>query len=133
MIKLTAIGHLGRDAIVNSVNGKNVINFSVAHTQKVKDQQGNQKEQTIWIECGYWNESAAVAPYLKKGTQVYVEGTPSVHSYTTKEGVQGTSIKLRVGLVQLLGSKGAEQTGTNANPTSGQPSVDEEPIDDLPF
>ena len=56
MIKLQAIGHLGKDATTNAVNGKNVINFSVAHTEKYKDQQGNQKEKTVWVECSYWTE-----------------------------------------------------------------------------
>ena len=40
MLKIFAIGHLGKDATVNNVNGKNVINFSVAHTEKWNDAQG---------------------------------------------------------------------------------------------
>ncbi|KAK6020162.1 hypothetical protein OSTOST_14189, partial [Ostertagia ostertagi] len=44
------IGHLGKDCIVNTVNGKNVINFTVAHTEKYKDSQGNQQERTTWVE-----------------------------------------------------------------------------------
>ena len=50
MIKLQAIGHLGKDAIVNNVNGKNVINFTVAHTEKFKDAQGVQKDKTVWVD-----------------------------------------------------------------------------------
>ena len=41
MIKLQVIGNLGKDCIVNTVNGKNVINFTVAHTEKYRDSQGN--------------------------------------------------------------------------------------------
>jgi single-strand DNA-binding protein len=71
MIKLQVIGNLGKDGVVNNVNGKNVINFSVAHTEKFKDAQGVQKDKTIWVECAYWTDRTGIAPYLKKGTQVY--------------------------------------------------------------
>ena len=68
MIKLQVIGNLGKDAITNSVNGKSVINFNVAHTEKYRDASGQQKDRTIWVECAYWTDRTAVAPYLKKGT-----------------------------------------------------------------
>ena len=82
MIKLQVIGNLGKDAVVNSVNGKNVINFNMAHTERYKDAQGNQKDRTIWVECAYWTDRTAIAPYLKKGTQVFVEGNPDVTKNT---------------------------------------------------
>src|SRR6476661_1152821 len=100
MIKLLVIGNLGKDCVVNNVNGKSVINFSVAHTEKFKDAQGNQKDKTIWVECAYWTDRTAIAPYLKKGTQVYVEGAPDIRSYTTQEGKQGASLSLRILNVQ---------------------------------
>jgi single-strand DNA-binding protein len=142
MIKLTAIGNLGKDAVLNNVNGKNVINFTVAHTEKFKDAQGNQKDKTIWVDCAYWTERVAIHPYLKKGTQVYVEGQPDVRSYTTKEGVNGATLSLRVASVQLLGSRpnegGSGSTGSyqSAPISSGSaPAASEitEPMDDLPF
>ena len=52
MIKMQVIGHLGKDCIVNTVNGKNVINFTVAHTEKYRDSQGNNQEKTTWVDCG---------------------------------------------------------------------------------
>jgi len=128
MIKLTAIGNLGKDAVLNNVNGKNVINFNVAHTEKYKDAQGNQKDKTIWIDCSYWTERTGIAPYLKKGTSVYLEGQPDVRSYTAKDGTNGASLVLRVGLVQLL-SKGSQSDGNAAQQAAA--SVD--PSDDLPF
>ncbi|TAG11509.1 MAG: single-stranded DNA-binding protein [Sphingobacteriia bacterium] len=143
MIKLTAIGNLGKDALVNNVNGKSVINFTVAHTEKYKDAQGNQKDKTIWVDCAYWTERTAIAPYLKKGTQVYVEGQPDIRTYTTKEGVNGATLSLRVGSVQLLGSKTNEGGGNTggyqpappvANTYSAPAASDiTEPLDDLPF
>jgi single-strand DNA-binding protein len=142
MIKLQAIGHLGKNSEVNNVNGKNVINFNVAHTEKFKDAQGNQKEKTIWVSCAYWTDRTAIAPYLKKGTQVYVEGQPDINLYTTKDGKQGANIILRVQTVQLLGASGGGQNPTqavNANTyrdygvgSQAAPEITE-PLDDLPF
>lgn len=141
MIKLQVIGNLGKDCITNTVSGRNVINFSVAHTEKIRDQQGNQKDKTIWVECAYWTDKTAVAPYLKKGTQVYVEGTPEVRTYPKNDGTTGVSLTLRVQSVQLLGSRGTEGGTAPANqeasfaPASnnGLNSSMNEPMDDLPF
>jgi single-strand DNA-binding protein len=143
MIKLQVIGNLGKDALVNNVNGKNVINFTVAHTERFKDAQGNQKDRTTWVDCAYWTDRTAIAPYLKKGTQVYVEGIPDVRTYTTQDGRNGASLTLRIVNVQLLGSKPNEGGGTNYQPAppsayaqpSTAPAASEltEPLDDLPF
>ena len=149
MIKIQVIGNLGKDALVNTVNGKNVINFTVAHTERFKDAQGNQKDKTTWVDCAYWTDRTAVAPYLKKGTQVYVEGQPDVRSYTTQDGRQGATLTLRVVSVQLLGAKSADGgSGSNegggssyqstpaySQPATAAPSAGEltEPLDDLPF
>jgi single-strand DNA-binding protein len=113
MLKLTAIGNLGKDAIIGNANGKTVINFSVAHSEKYKDQAGNQQERTTWVECAYWTERTAIVPYLKKGTTVYVEGNPSVEMYTTNQGASGVKMRLNVREVQLLGGANREggQTG----------------------
>lgn len=148
MIKLQVIGNIGRDCVVNNVNGKNVINFSVAHSEKFKDAQGQQKDKTIWVECAYWTDRTAISPYLKKGTQVYAEGIPEIRNYTTKEGTPATSLSLRVSMVQLLGSRNDNQGGeTNgstsynssnssnnqASPQSVAANEITEPSDDLPF
>ncbi len=106
MIKLQVIGNLGKDCVTNTVNGKSVMNFSVAHTERFRDAQGVQKDKTIWVECAYWSDRTAVAPYLRKGTQVYVEGTPEVRTYPKNDGTTGVSLTLRVQSVQLLGSRG---------------------------
>jgi single-strand DNA-binding protein len=137
MIKLQVIGNLGKDCVTNSVNGKSVINFSVAHTEKYKDASGMQKESTIWVECAYWTDRTAVAPYLKKGTQVYVEGAPELRTYTKGDGSFGASLSLRVLNVQLLGSGRSEQGGYAEQPATsntGIPVPNDVPVeDDLPF
>jgi single-strand DNA-binding protein len=65
MVRMQAIGNLGKDAVTNTVNGKTVINFTVAHTEKGRDRdaQGNPKDKTIWVDCAYWTEKTAVAQY----------------------------------------------------------------------
>jgi len=143
MIKMQVIGNLGKDCVVNTVNGKNVINFTVAHTEKYKDSQGSNQEKTTWVDCAYWTDRTAISPYLTKGKQVFVEGTPEVRSFTRQDGTGGASLSLRVREVQLLGGKG--ETGGSVPSYSGAsssgsssghvPSASEitEPIDDLPF
>lgn len=151
MIKLLVIGNLGKDCALNNVNGKNVINFNVAHTEKYKDSTGVQHEKTTWVECAYWTDKTNIANYLKKGTQVYAEGTPEVRSYQTQEGKAGVALSLRISNVQLLGSRnnndgsnGQENAGSGQNSfnNSGHPSMQTpqvskaesiEPVDDLPF
>lgn len=144
MLKMQVIGRLGKDCIVNTVNGKNVINFSVAHSEKFKDSQGNLQDKTVWVECAYWTDRTAVAQYLVKGTQVYAEGQPEVRSYQKNDGTPGVSLTLRVREVQLLGSKGdaggspayAGNTASASNTGQGNiasPSDITEPVDDLPF
>lgn len=146
MIKLQVIGNLGKDCVVNTVNGKTVINFSVAHTEKYRDAQGNQKDKTIWVECAYWTDRTAVSPYLTKGKTVYVEGQPDVRTYTTNDGRQGASLQLRVSTVQLIGGSrdggggggmqgGGYEDSQPAPRKANIPAASDvtEPIDDLPF
>jgi single-strand DNA-binding protein len=141
MIKLQVIGNLGKDCVVNTVNGKNVINFTVAHSEKFRDSQGNNQERTIWVDCAYWTDRTGISPYLLKGKTVFVEGSPEVKSFTRNDGTPGASLTLRVRDIQLLGGR-----SDNASPS---PSTSEsysnsktqvpnaadvtEPIDDLPF
>jgi single-strand DNA-binding protein len=108
MIKMQVIGNLGKDCVVNTVNGKNVINFTVAHTEKYKDSQGNNQEKTTWVDCAYWTDRTAIAPYLQKGQQVFVEGIPEVRSFTRNDGTAGASLSVRIRDVQLLGKRGRE-------------------------
>ncbi len=144
MIKMQVIGRLGKDCVVNTVNGKNVINFTVAHSEKYKDSQGNMQEKTTWVDCAYWTDRTAVAPYLQKGTQVYVEGQPEARSFQRNDGTPGASLSLRVREVQLLGSKsdnaggGSYQQPAAASAATGSSNIPSpnditEPVDDLPF
>jgi len=141
MIKMQVIGNLGKDCVVNTVNGKNVINFTVAHTEKYRDSQGNNQEKTTWVDCAYWTDRTAVAPYLQKGTQVFVEGSPEVRSFTRSDGTAGASLSLRVREVQLLGRKGdnnnngpaTENASASNRQAAAAPAGIDDVADDLPF
>ena len=148
MIKLQIVGNLGGDCIVKEVNGKNVINFNVAHTEKFKDAQGNLKERTTWVNCAYWTDRTAIAPYLKKGQMVYAEGSPEADGYMNKENQPAATLRMRVQNVQLLGggdghapgnpgnqmsSSSASSASTSSNMATTRMSDVAEPVDDLPF
>lgn len=135
MVKVTAIGHLGKDAAVNNTNGKSVINFNVAHSEKWTGQDGQQQQRTLWLQCSYWTEKTTVAQYLKKGTQVYIEGIPDVRTFQGQDGQTQANLTVRIHSVQLL-SSGQQQTA----PAPAQPQVqqtpeqkDQEENPDLPF
>ena len=143
MIKLQVIGNLGKDCIVKEVNGKSVINFSVAHSERFKDAQGNQKERTTWVECAYWTDRTAVSQYLTKGRTVYAEGTPEADAYTNKEGQAAATLRMRVQTVQLLGGNSSDTQGANMGNVSHATTVapvvrtttpeNVSAADDLPF
>ena len=129
MLKLNMIGHLGRDCTTNVVNGKAVVNFNVAHSERYRDQSGTQKEKTTWVDCAYWTEKAAIVPYLKKGQLVHVEGVPELRTFTRNDGTPGSALSLRVFGVQLLGSSKGNETSEAGEVLE---AVGEE-SNDLPF
>lgn len=142
MIKMQVIGNLGKDCVVNQVNGKNVINFTIAHTEKYNDRSGNTQEKTTWVDCAYWTDRTAIAPYLLKGQQVFVEGSPEVRSFTRNDGTAGASLTLRVREVQLLGRRGDGMTSGDSGSGSANsynrqdtpaPAGIDDVSDDLPF
>ncbi len=152
MIKLQIVGNLGADCIQKEVNGKTVINFNVAHTEKYKDGNGNLVEKTTWVNCAYWTDRTAIAQYLTKGKMVYAEGAPEAEGYTNKDGQVASTLRMRVLNIQLLGGSNDGQQQQNqgyANSNSGnvsnagnspapvvrtpQPAADMPLDDDLPF
>lgn len=143
MIKLQIIGHLGTDCTTNEVNGRTVINFPVAHSEKYKDAQGNLVEKTTWVRCAYWTDRTAIAQYLKKGQLVYAEGSPEAEGYLNKDNQNAASLKMNVFRIQLLGSSRDNQDNSSSSNTNhqasqgsekvNQPGEMEEPADDLPF
>lgn len=133
MIKLQAIGRIGKDCTVNNVNGKNVINFTVAHSERYKDSQGNQQDKTVWVDCAYWTDRTAIAPYLVKGAQVFVEGQPEVRTFNKADGSTGVSMGLRVRDINLLSSGNTQQQQPSQQNNYLQYNGSTADPDDLPF
>lgn len=136
MIKLQCIGYLGKDATLNQVNGKTVINFNIAHGEKYKDSSGNEINKTTWVSCGYWSDKTTIVQYLKKGTLIYVEGIPDIKTYKDNQGQMNANITLRVNNIQLLGSKKEERNETHSDPIASHPSISSDistESNDIPF
>lgn len=112
MLQLTIVGHIGQNATINDVNGKKAINFTVAHSENFTNKQGVKETKTTWIKCVLWknsNDPAAIAPFLKQGTQVLLQGKPEVESYVNKEQKTVAVLKITVATIQLLSAKNSSQ------------------------
>ena len=103
VLQLHVTGHIGQDATVTNTNGKSVVNFSVAHTESYKNSEGVKVDKTTWVNCSYW-DAEKVAPYLKKGTIVQLQGTPAAVAYTSKNGENRADLRLTVQLLKLISS-----------------------------
>ena len=128
MLKIQMIGRLGQDSIVNDVNDKKVVNFSFAHSEKDKNNQGSEVNKTTWVSCAYWTDKLNIANYLKKGTSIYLEGKPEVKTYVDKNsGNTLPQLTMRVISLQLISSNNSvTEEKQNVNNFS-------EPTDDMPF
>jgi single-strand DNA-binding protein len=128
MVKMQVIGHLGQDATVNNVNGKSVINFSVAHSEKYKNKDGLEVNKSIWVSAAYWTDRTAIAPYLKKGTQVYLEGVPEAKTYTNKNNETLPQLNVRVVSLTLLSSNKPASNDDFLSQPNGFEATNENPL-----
>jgi single-strand DNA-binding protein len=105
--KVILIGHLGRDAeTAYTASQVAVTKFSVATSRRWKDQAtGDWKEETDWTRVVLWR-GEAVAPYLLKGKQIYVEGRLQTRSYDDKDGKKVYATEVVADEVILLGGRG---------------------------
>ena len=110
--KVLLIGNLGRDAeTAYTASQIAVTKFSVATSRRWKDQQsGEWKEETDWTRVTLWR-GENVAPYLTKGTQVYVEGRLQTRSYDDKDGKKVWATDVVADQVILLGGRGSGASG----------------------
>jgi single-strand DNA-binding protein len=100
------IGHVGKDPVTRSANGRDVTNFSVAVTKKWKSQNGEKQEKTTWFSVSCWgNLSKIASDWVKKGSQIYVEGEISINEYTNEAGESKASLVLTASNIELLGGK----------------------------
>ena len=106
--KVIIVGNLGRDPEMRTFpSGDQVANVTIATTDKWKDRQtGEMKEATEWHRVVFNGRLAEIAgQYLRKGSQVYVEGTLRTRKWTDQNGVEKYSTEIRADQMQMLGSR----------------------------
>ena len=145
--KVILVGNLGADPETRyQTSGDAITNIRVATTDKWKDKaSGEMKEATEWHRVAFFGRLAEIAgEYLKKGSQVYVEGRIRTRKYQDKEGHERYSTEIIGDRMQMLGSRAgageargeprdapAEAKGEPAPPKKGGKFDDME--DDIPF
>ena len=121
--KVILIGNLGRDPETRFLpSGDAVTNISIATTEKWKDKaSGEMKEATEWHRVSFFGRLAEIAgEYLKKGSQVYIEGSLRTRKYQDKEtGKDRYSTEIRADEMKMLGSR----PGGGAEPMSREPAA----------
>jgi single-strand DNA-binding protein len=109
-------GYAGSDAKTNSVKGKQVINFSLCHTERFVDKDtGETTQRATWLECSLWSDSK-VHEILKQGMLVTVEGSVYPKVYQDKQGKSIASLNCNVTRIHSLVNtvkKETEQPGTS--------------------
>ena len=106
--KVIIVGNLGRDPEMRTFpSGDQVANVTIATTDKWKDKQsGEMKEATEWHRVVFNGRLAEIAAqYLRKGSQVYVEGSLRTRKWTDQAGVEKYSTEIRADQMQMLGSR----------------------------
>ena len=107
--KVILIGNLGRDPEVRyTPSGAAVCNVTVATSRNWKDKtSGERVEETEWHRVVFYDRLAEIAgEYLKKGRQVYVEGSLRTDKYTDKEGIERYSTDIIANEMQMIGGQG---------------------------
>ncbi len=106
--KVILVGNLGRDPETRYMpNGEAVTNCTLATTDTWKDKNsGEKKEATEWHRLVFYRKLAEIAgQYLKKGSQVYIEGSLKTRKWTDKEGVEKYTTEIIADTMQMLGSR----------------------------
>ena len=111
--KVIIIGNVGNDPEVRYLDGGAVVaRFSVATNERYKSRTGEMVESTEWFRVEVWNEQAKIVEqYVRKGSQLYVEGRLRTETYTDKEGKDRFSLTVRATTFQFLGSRQDNQEG----------------------
>lgn len=148
--KVILVGNLGADPEVKYLEGDNTVaNLRLATTEAYKNRNGERVEQTEWHDLEMWGAQAKIAEqYLKKGSQIYVEGKIKTDSWQDEQGQNRYRTRIRVLSFTMLGSKpdgagspSAPQQSTQQRPASAAPTsapkaqemVSDTEDDDLPF
>jgi single-strand DNA-binding protein len=129
--KVIIVGNLGRDPEMRSFpSGDRVANVTIATTDKWKDKQtGEMKEATEWHRVVFNGRLAEiVGEYLRKGSQVYVEGSLRTRKWTDKDGIEKYTTEIRADEMKMLGkregmgSPGEDDGGYDSAPRRSAPA-----------
>lgn len=141
--KVILIGNLGADPDVRYMpSGSAVTNIRVATTESFKDKEtGQQQERTEWHSIAMFGRLAEIAgEYLRKGSQVYIEGRLRTRKWQDKQGNDRYSTEVIADEMQMLGGRGGG-AAVSAEAGQGEPAPKRraaaetvsEPDDDIPF
>lgn len=136
--KVILVGNLGNDPEMKyAQSGTAICTLSVATSESWKDKDGNQQERTEWHRCKAFGKLAEICgEYLKKGRQVYIEGSLRTEKYTDKAGVEKYSTDIIISEMQMLGGPaeggGGQRSERTERPQRGQRQADPTDNDD-PF
>ncbi|HYM62495.1 MAG TPA: single-stranded DNA-binding protein, partial [Thermoanaerobaculia bacterium] len=116
--KVILIGRLGKDPEVRSVpSGTTVAKFSLATDERFTDRNGEKQERTEWHNIVAWGKLADICgQYLRKGKQVYIEGSIRTDSWEDKEsGQKKYRTEIIANTMKMLGSKSDTEGGDSYN------------------
>jgi len=122
--KVILVGNLGADPETKYLpSGDAVTNIRIATTDKWKDKaSGEQKEATEWHRIAFFGRLAEIAgEYLKKGSQVYVEGSLRTRKWQDKDGQDRYTTEIRADSMQMLGSRAG--AGEPRGESRGEPAA----------
>lgn len=132
--KVIIVGNLGRDPEVREVSsGAKVANFSVATSESYTDKNTGQKvEKTEWVRVVVWRKLAEIVErYLRKGSQVYLEGKLSTRSWDDQNGQKHYTTEVVADEMKMLGGRRESQSqlevvqqGQSAMPLAQPPQED---------
>ena len=132
--KAILLGNLGKDPEIRRLDdGRAVANFSIATSESYKNKAGERVTNTEWHNVVLWSPLAEIAEnYLKKGSQVYIEGKISNRSYEDKDGVKKYISEVVGRDITLLG-RAPDSAGQNQTNETNEAKKEDAVEDDLPF
>ena len=131
--KVILIGHLGADPETRAMpSGSSVANLRIATTESWRDKQsGEQQERTEWHRVALFGRLAEIASeYLKKGSQVYIEGSLRTRKWQDKQGNERYSTEIVGSEMQMLGGRGGGAAGAPAAGGGASSGMPREPMPD---
>lgn len=139
--KVMLMGHLTRDVELRNIpGGSSVGNIGIAVSRKWKDKGGESKEETCFVDCEAWGQTAeTIAKYTAKGHPIYLEGRLKLDQWEDKDGSKRSKIKVVVEQFQFLKGKSddapAQSSGRTTRPAAKQSTGQHNPMSDadVPF